>query len=262
MVIILSYIDECFFENKHFKDLNPRGVGYEQCAPGHSCGPEQRSSWVIHYIISGQGFLRINHKTYTITKNNMFIIPKNTLFYYQTDTEDPWEYTWLSFDGEYADRLYQLKLPVVPIDGKYFENLLECKKYIGMESEYLASRLWLIFSQFFKNKKYDYVAIAREYLTNNYMHKVSIKYIADNIGINKRYLSRIFKETIGQTMQDYLISLRMNKAKSLIVNHNYSVNLAATMVGYDDPYAFSKIFKKYFGNSPSYYVNKLTSDDI
>ena len=38
----MNYIDECFFENKHFKDLNPKGVGYELCTPGHSCGPEQR----------------------------------------------------------------------------------------------------------------------------------------------------------------------------------------------------------------------------
>ena len=218
--------------------------------------------WLIHYIISGKGFLRVNHKTYHIEKNNMFIIPQGTLFYFQTDTEDPWEYTWICFDGEYTEKLLQLKSPVIPIESKYFENLLECKKYTGMESEYLVSRLWLIFSRLFKQKKYDYVAIAREYITNNYMHKINIEYIAKNIGINKRYLSRLFKESTGQTMQDFLISLRMHKARGLLINHNYSVKLAAAMVGYDDTYAFSKIFKKYFGYPPSRDIDKFKSEDV
>lgn len=174
----MHYIEECFFGNKNFKDLNPKSVGYERCKPGHSCGPEERGVWLIHYIISGTGFLRINHKTYHISKGNMFIIPKHTMFYFRTDTENPWEYTWISFDGEYAEKLLQLKSPVIPIEQKYFDNLLECKKYTGMEAEYLSSRLWLIISQLFKYKKYDYVAVARDYIINNYMRKISIGYIA------------------------------------------------------------------------------------
>lgn len=75
-------------------------------------------------------------------------------------------------------------------------------------------------------------------------------------------MSRLFKESTGQSMRDFLISLRMNKARGLIINHHYSVKLAASMVGYDDTYAFSKLFKKQFGHSPSYYVNNLTVEDI
>lgn len=258
----MHYIEECFFENKHFNDLNPSSVGYERCKPGHSCGPEERGGWLIQYIISGKGILRINHKTYRISEGHFFIVPKHTLFYYQSDVENPWEYTWISFDGEYTEKLTELKSPVIKFDYKYFENLLDCKNYTGMEAEYLASRLWMIVSQLFKNEKYDYVSIARDYITNNYMRKISIEYIANSICINKRYLSRLFKETTGQTMQDFLISLRMNKARGLIINHHYSVKLAAAMVGYDDAYAFSKQFKKYFGHSPSYYVNNLSVNDI
>ena len=255
-------MEECFFENKHFKDLNPRGVGFEQCSPGHSCGPETRDHFLLHYVISGEGFLRINHKTYRISGNNLFIIPPDTLFYFQADTENPWKYTWLCFDGEYADKLHQLKSPVIPMEYKYFKNLLECKNHMGMEADYLAARLWLIFSQLFRQKKYDYVAIAREYITTNYMRKINIEYIADNIGIDRRYLSKLFKESTGQTMQNFLISLRMNKARGLIISQNYSVKSAAGMVGYDDTFAFSKLFKKHFGHPPSYYVNKLTEDKI
>lgn len=254
-------MEECFFENKHFKDLNPRGVGYERCAPGHSCGPETRDHFLLHYIVSGEGFLRIEHKTYRIEANNLFIIPPDTLFYFQADSDNPWEYTWLCFDGEYANKLYRLKSPVVPAKAEYFENLLECRNHTGMEADYLASRLWAIFAQLFRQRKYDdYVAIARDYITTNYMRKIRIENIADNIGISRKYLSKLFKESTGQTMQDFLINLRLNKARGLIINHGYSVQAAASIVGYDDVFAFSALFKRHFGHPPKYYIGK--TDDI
>lgn len=206
--------------------------------------------------------MRINHKTYRLNAGYMFIIPPDTLFYFQADSENPWEYTWLCFDGEYAKRLNTLKSPVLPIDGTYFSNLLECKNYTGMEAEYLSSRLWLIFSQIFKQQKYDYVAVARDYITTNYMRKINIEYIADNIGINRKYLARIFKEATGQSMRDFLVDLRMQKARGLIINQKYNISTTASMVGYDDPFTFSRQFKKHFGHPPSYYIDFFPENNL
>lgn len=256
-------MEECIFENKHFKDLNVRSVGHECCSPGHSCGPETRDHYLLHYIISGEGFLRLNHKTYRISAGNMFIIPPDTLFYFQADSDTPWEYTWLCFDGEQAKQnLDKLKSPVITVDYKYFENLLECKKYTGKEAEYLNSRLWLVFAEVFRQKKYDYVAIARDYMTMNYMRKINIAYLAENIGVNRKYLSRIFKEATGQSMREFLVDLRMNKARGFIINQKYSVAAAASMVGYDDPFAFSKQFKKHFGHPPSHYSGIFSDENL
>lgn len=255
-------MEECIFENKHFKDLNARSVGHECCVPGHSCGPETRDHYLIHYIISGEGFLRMNHKTYRITAGNMFIIPPNTLFYFQADSENPWEYTWICFDGECAANLDKLKSPVLQIDGSCFENLLECRSYAGMEAEYLISRIWIIFSHIFRQKKYDYVSIARDYMTMNYMRKINIEYLADNIGINRKYLARIFKEATGISMREFLVDLRMNKARGFIINQRYSIATAASMVGYDDPFAFSRQFKKHFGHPPSYYTGFFSDNNL
>lgn len=248
-------MEECFFENKNFKELNPRHAGYEKCAPGHSCGPEVREYYLMHYVISGKGTLILGGKKYEIEKNHLFIIPPETLFSFKADVEEPWEYTWICFEGEYAKKLCMLKSPVVPFKGKYFENLLDCRKYTGIEAEYLSARLWMIFAQLFRNKKQtDYISVMREYITKNYMKKISFSKMADNFGLSRKYLSAIFKESTGKSPRQFLISLRIDKAKDLMVNHGYSVCEAAKSVGYEDSLAFSQLFKRHMGNPPTYYV--------
>lgn len=248
-------MEECFFENKNFKDLNPRQVGYEKCIPEHSCGPELREYYLIHYVISGKGELILGGKKYQIGEKHIFIIPPDTIFSFKADREEPWEYTWLCFDGDYAKKLLTLKSPVMPFKEKYFENLLACRKYTGIEAEYLASRLWMIFAQIFrKNRFADYTAVLREYITKNYMKKISIEKIAENMGLSRKYLSALFKQSTGKSPQEFLISLRIDKAKDLMINHGYNVGEAAKSVGYEDSLAFSQLFKRHMGHSPAYYI--------
>lgn len=256
-------IEECFFTNKHFSDINPLGVGYQKCSPNHSCGPQQRDYYAIHYIISGEGILRMNHKTYRIHENQMFIFPPDTTVYYQASADNPWEYTWLLFDGECAKLLDCLSSPVLEIDYKYFKDLLDCKNYPGTEAEYLISRIWLIFSYLFcKKSTGDYVAIAKEYITCNYMTTINLEHMAHSMGISRKYLSRIFKEVTGQTMREFLNDIRFKKALTLLVDSHYNVRTVASLVGFDDSTAFSKFFKRHDGHSPKYYLKKKQSKDF
>ena len=82
------------------------------------------------------------------------------------------------------------------------------------------------------------------------MENVSIQEISHLVGLNRKYLSRIFKDTYGITMQEYLIDRRLTEASKLL-KLGYSVEDTAYMVGYNDPFGFSKAYKKRFGNSPS-----------
>ena len=253
-------MEECFFENKHLNDLNPLVAGQEKYTPMQSCGPEIREYYTFIYVISGKGFFRINHVTHKIRENMMFIIPPDTIFYFQADNDNPWEITWICFDGEYANKLSELKSLVIEIEFEYFENLIDCRNYPSAEAYYLSARLWNIFSYIFNQKKYNYVTIATDYINKNYSKKLSVEYIAKNIGIDRRYLAKLFKESTGQTIKEYIIKVKMIKARFLLINYNYNVKTVSIMVGYDDEYAFSKVFKKYYGHAPGYYKNMYESD--
>ncbi|WP_312729295.1 helix-turn-helix transcriptional regulator, partial [Enterococcus sp.] len=65
------------------------------------------------------------------------------------------------------------------------------------------------------------------------------------------YLSKIFKEATGVSPINYLIEIRLKRAKDMLKNDNLTIKEVASAVGYQDAYHFSKSFKKLYGVSPS-----------
>ena len=92
------------------------------------------------------------------------------------------------------------------------------------------------------------------YLNEHYSQKISLDQIAHNMYLSPVYISKIFKEETGESPINYLIKIRLKKAKDTLENsRNGSIKSIANSVGYDDVYHFSKLFKKYYGMSPQNY---------
>lgn len=91
-------------------------------------------------------------------------------------------------------------------------------------------------------------------LEKEYSHNFELERLAETVGMNASYISRLFKYKTGQTITDYLIGIRIAKAKELLVNQpdlkNYEI---AERVGYSDPVYFNKLFKKMCGMTPKDY---------
>jgi len=106
------------------------------------------------------------------------------------------------------------------------------------------------------NKSYAVNRIIN-YLNENYEHKISLEQIAHNMYLSPVYISKIFKEETGESPINYLIKIRLEKAKDILLNGDGgSIKNIANQVGYDDVYHFSKLFKKYYGISPLYYKKR------
>ncbi len=111
------------------------------------------------------------------------------------------------------------------------------------------------------NKNYAVNRIIN-YLNENYENKISLEQIAHNIYLSPVYISKIFKEETGESPINYLIKIRLEKAKDILLNPDSgSIKSIATQVGYDDVYHFSKLFKKYYGVSPLYYKKRALRQD-
>lgn len=90
------------------------------------------------------------------------------------------------------------------------------------------------------------------YFEQHYSEKISLDQIAENMYLSPFYISKIFKSETGDTPIRHLINIRLEKAKQLLeVGHNGSIQEIAAMVGYEDAYHFSKLFKKRYGIPPS-----------
>lgn len=103
------------------------------------------------------------------------------------------------------------------------------------------------------NKNYAVKQIIN-YLNDNYNEKISLEQIAHNMYLSPVYISKIFKEETGESPINYLIKIRLEKARDILLKSNdSSIKSIANQVGYEDVYHFSKLFKKYYGISPLYY---------
>ena len=98
--------------------------------------------------------------------------------------------------------------------------------------------------------KSNIVEIIIDYFENNYMNNISLDDISKNMYISPVYISKTFKEKTGESPINYLINLRLEKAKNLLLTTEAPIKVIAHSVGYSDAYYFSKLFKKYYEYSP------------
>ncbi|MCT4598914.1 MAG: response regulator [Vallitalea sp.] len=90
---------------------------------------------------------------------------------------------------------------------------------------------------------------------NYYDSNLKIDNIVEHFNFNYHYLCKLFKQQTNSTIGDYILQVRMKKAKELISLKYSSVEIIAQKVGYSNANYFSKRFKKYYGLSPQKYIN-------
>ena len=97
------------------------------------------------------------------------------------------------------------------------------------------------------------VRMIKEYIGEHYSENITLSDIADIVFLNPAYLSAMFKKETGQTLTQYLIDVRIDKAKEMLRNPEKSIGEIACLVGYQDERHFSKLFSKMTGVKPTEY---------
>ena len=92
--------------------------------------------------------------------------------------------------------------------------------------------------------------IIKEYIDRNYYTKIALNTFSNHFFLNKDYLSRLFKAKYGFSIAEYLMRIRMEKARELLEESNLPIKLIGEHVGFPDNNYFSKAFKNYWGFSP------------
>ncbi len=233
----------------------PINYGYQECLPGHSCGPAVREHYLLHYVFSGNGFFERDGATYTVGPGDLFVIPPGKITTYYASTEDPWRYGWIGFSTSKEFEFLSTAVIRQPQVTHYFQNIRDCCDQEDADAEIFALTFQLLRFLSQKSKRNnpsapDYAVRAKTYLDNAYMQKVNIAQIAKSLHIDRRYLTSIFRKTYGCPPQEYLSRLRLERAKEFLVS-GYSVTNVASMTGFSDLCNFSRQFKAYYGYPPS-----------
>lgn len=265
--------------NIHDDIVNFYYAGTEKCVPAHSYGPAIRDHYLFHYIHSGTGEFRIDQKSYHLRAGQGFLTCPKKVIYYIADDKDPWDYTHIGFKGDLV--AYYLGLaglnaahPIITFKDTYAiestlreiidmatqpENTSHHVRLLGLTYTFLSH---LInenqdhIHQRVSSKYSSYINKAIDYITLHYKHKISVKELADYIGIDRKYMSRLFMKELGVSPREFILNFKIRKACELLQDNTKNISQVSSEIGYDDPSVFSKAFKKIMNVPPSMYRNK------
>lgn len=258
-----------------YEDLRLYEIGIQRCAPSYSFGPIIRDRYILHYVFEGEGVLRIDDKELKVKSNSFFLLPPDVLVQYQADEKNPWQYAWIHFHGFKSTEIVKSigmtrKEPVyVPIEENSQLKDAVINLIMYKENEYACiGYMYILFDKMNRWTRHvekkagtnlrtmNYMREAIQYINTKYCESIMVQQIADHCGVDRAYLSKIFKYATGNTLQEYLIQFRIKRAKQLLKDIDLSVKYISYSVGYNDPFTFSKVFKKQEGVSPSVWRKK------
>lgn len=261
---------------KESVELSLTRCGYEECNAGYTHSPHKKSYYTLYAMLDGKCRCEINGREYTFEKNDCVMVFPDWEIVFKEALTQTWSYAWVGFAGMKADEcaIYSGFIPENPVQNiecaaqiqNFIDSMIEARENTFSNILRRNGLLKIFFAELvdYRNKqileeqlrnandaeKLPHVRKAIAYINDNYASKIKINELADHMGVNRSYLASSFKRATGYSPKEYLLCLRMEKAKSLLEKTDMPVNAVANSVGYTDQLAFSRMFKDYAGVSP------------
>jgi len=274
-IVIPDYIIQEVKKESFSQLLFITDIGYYPHAENHyRTRPEGCNQYILMYCVDGCGWISVNSKKYNVKANQYFIIPANTPHAYASNFDDPWSIYWVHYSGIQASFFSKDSSSVQNITPsnvdriddriKLFEEiLLNLEMGYSLDnlnyaniclSHFLASFCYLTqFRQIRSTNEPVMIDRSILFMKNNLDKKLTLADLARKAQLSASHYSMVFKKNTGRAPLDYLIQLKIQKACQLLDHTSLRVKEVALNIGYDDPYYFSRIFKKLMGVSPKEY---------
>lgn len=275
--MIKNYKNSYKVTEKELVSLSVYNVGFQKCDPFYQWGPGIRDHYLIHYIISGNGYYKLNEQVYELHAGDTFLVYPNTEVTYYAAKKEPWEYAWVGFTGSDASIIlkatdFTSEIPFIrntPLGDSIHRQILHIYDARGNEFEHaveMTGRLYTMLALFLQgashtniqNSANNYVQKGIEFISSNYSYAITVEDIADYVGVSRSHLFRSFETVLGQSPKEYLTDFRMKQACYLLEYSNLSITAIANSLGFDNSLYFSKTFHKQKGISPKEFRHAST----
>ena len=236
--------------------------------------PKGRVDWQIIYIAAGEGHFILNGQEVIVPAGNMVLYqPKQQqkYFYYGKDRTQVW---FVHFTGRQVKSI--LKHYEIPLDGyilhtgisreyeecfrKMRDELIKCSWGYEEMLTYLFRELMLLVHRRMTEAMpqvsgfiQEEIDRAKPYFEEHYNEEISIEQYAASRSMSTSWFNRSFRGTVGTSPMKYILEIRIRNAQTLLETTDYSVANIASMIGYDNPMYFSRMFRKAKGMSPAKY---------
>lgn len=236
-----------------------------------------RRDYQILYVANGKTHFWFDGKEEIASAGYMVLYKPEEIQKYVYYLEDNPEVFWIHFTGSDVKNIlayhgisldeHVFYCGVLPDYKALFRKIIQelqlCR--YGYE-DYIASLfndiLLLVDRQQHEQKKatgnvQEQIERAAAYFNENYNTKISIDDYAESLHISTNWFIHNFKQYAGMSPAQYILSLRMVNAQSLLERTTYNIKEISEIVGYENPLYFSRVFKKEIGKSPAQYRKEM-----
>lgn len=251
-------------------------TGFLQAQKTHTSKRENLASYLFFTVVSGSGVLDYEGNHYSLKKGDCVFIDCKKPYSHRT-SENLWQLRWVHFYGVNMSHIYEKYTErggspcFHPHNLDSFLSLLENIYQVASSDDYvkdmmiyekLTSLLTLLMKESWHpekshrptgSAKKQSLQELRDYLDANYQNTITLEELSRLFFINKFYLTRVFKEQFGMSIQRYLLQLRITHAKQLLRFTDKSIETIGVECGIGDANYFSRTFKKVEGVSPSHF---------
>lgn len=250
------------------------------------------NEYEIYYLLEGERYYFIEDQTYLVNKGYLVFINHNQIHKTGLAGDPHHDRIVLELNGEFLapffssigefsiEAFFSKHFGILKLSEEgqlYVENLLfDMVKEIQNKAPNYKSMVYmklaelLIYSLRLKEKeslsfkgetsqtpKHQKVHEITIYIAQNYTKINSLDDLAKLFYINKCYLSRIFKEVTGFTVNEYINIHKIKHAQEFLINSDYNITEIAVLLGYDNITYFERAFKKYTETTPLKYRKKM-----
>jgi AraC-like DNA-binding protein len=227
---------------------------------------------ILIYCLRGKGWYSVKDKRFDVGVNQFFILPATKEHIrYGADEKDPWTIHWVHFSGNDMDT-FNSSFGIGLFDGPqqiiFNEKGLELwdTMYKNLEMGYSTENLSItnlclyhFISTFLFPHKYadekkqsakDLINETILFMRSKLADKLTIEDLASKNNLSASHFTYLFRKGTGMAPLEYFIHLKLQKACLLLGINNVKIKNVAADLGFDDPYYFSRLFKKYMKVSP------------
>jgi AraC-like DNA-binding protein len=244
--------------------------------------PKGRVDYQLLYIATGQAHFFFNGKEEIVSAGNIVLyFPREEQKYTYYADEHP-EVFWVHFTGydvknilkyyKFNSERHVYHTGTVPEFRWLFTRMIQemqmCRPlYEEMLASLLNDLMLLInrqnqYTQPIINTVQSEMEQAVSYFNEHYNEDISVNDYAKAHHISTNHFIRNFKQYVGMTPMQYIVSIRMTNAQALLETEDYSIKEIAAIVGYNDALYFGQVFKREVGMPPSKYrIEQHTSEE-
>lgn len=259
--LLITHIGHFPKTNYHFVE-RPRGI------PEH----------ILILNLSGEGWIRMEGRLWTIHPHSIVFIPANTPHAYGADESVPWNIYWMHLCGFQADAFLTWKQSIMP-EPVVILSSVECiielfetalRYSIAVYDDATLARLVALANQILaeivlvrevsehRAKKVEGRIIRTiRFMQESLNQDLALEDLARKATLSVPHFCALFKAHTGTTPLRFFTRLRLQRACELMEDSNMNVKMVAEKMGFADPFYFGRVFKKIMGITPAAYRKQL-----